>query len=70
MPLEHPIRLQICGCSQGSAGGEQKVLWYLREKGDSEPLEVVLISVVSATSPIFLLQWQLPAESRSTRRCR
>lgn len=46
------------------------MLWYLREKGDSEPLEVVLISVVSATSPIFLLQWQLPAESRSTRRCR
>ncbi|XP_051656461.1 arsenite methyltransferase isoform X4 [Manacus candei] len=28
------------------------------------------ISVVSGTSPTFSLQWQLPAESRSTRRCR
>lgn len=46
------------------------MLWYLGEKGDSEPLGVVPISVVSATSPTFLLQWRLPVESRSTRRCR
>lgn len=39
------------GGSKGSAGGEQKVLWYLGEEGDSEPLEglgVVPASVVSA----------------------
>lgn len=59
VPSGAPIRLQVCGGSQGSAGREQKVLCYLGEDGDSEPLGgpgVVPISVVSATSPTFPLQ--------------